>query len=197
MSESIPVTPRERVAEAIGNLWWLPLVRGLLLIFIGAYALFRPTMSAVALTQVVGLFVLLDGILALIAGIFGEVPSRGWTILRGILGILVGVFVFFHPVAIAGVTAMVVLYVIAFSAIINGVLEILAAIRDRKEIEGAGWLVLGGVLAVLFGILLLVAPSTFGKIIIQLLGAYAIVFGVCLIVLAFRIRGVGKQLRQP
>ena len=73
MSESITVSPREHVAEALGRLWWLPLLRGLLLIILGGYALFRPGMTAVALTQVVAIFVIADGILAIIAGILDAV----------------------------------------------------------------------------------------------------------------------------
>ena len=194
MSEATPGLARERVAEAIGSLWWLPLVRGLLLICVGAYALFRPEMTAAALAQVIGVFLVLDGILGLIAGISGAVPSRGWTILRGVIAILVGIFVFANPTIVAGVTAQILLYVVGFSFILTGLLEVFAAIRDRKEIEGEGWIILGGILAILFGILLLAAPLTFGRILLQILGAYAIIYGICLIVMAFRIRGVGKRL---
>jgi len=73
-------------------------------------------------------------------------------------------------------------------AIATGILEIVAAIRDRKEIEGEVWLILGGALAILFGMLLLMAPLIFGVLIVQILGAYAIIFGISSIILAFRIR---------
>jgi uncharacterized membrane protein HdeD (DUF308 family) len=194
MSESITVSPREHVAEALGRLWWLPLLRGLLLIILGGYALFRPGMTAVALTQVVAIFVIADGILAIIAGILGETPSRFWTIIRGVLAILIGTFVFGHPVVVGALAATIVLYIIAFGAIATGILEIVAAIRDRKEIEGEVWLILGGALAILFGVLLLMAPLAFGVLIVQILGAYAIIFGISLIVLAFRIRKLAKRL---
>lgn len=119
---------------------------------------------------------------------------RAWTFLRGVLAILIGIFVFAHPVAVAGVTATIVLYVIAVGIITCGVLEIAAAIRDRKEIEGEVWLMLGGGLAVLFGVLILMAPIAFGLLIVQVLGAYAIFYGIALIVLAFRVRKFGKSL---
>lgn len=194
MSESTAAKPRAQVAEVLGSLWWLPLVRGVLLIILGGYALFRPGMTAATLTQVVGIFVILDGIFAIVAGILGKTPSRVWTIVRGVLAILIGIFVFGHPVAVAGITATVVLYVIAFGAIASGVLEIMAAIRDRREIEGEGWLILGGALAVLFGVLLLIAPLAFGQLIVRILGAYAIIFGISLIALAFRVRSFAKAL---
>ena len=196
MPESTPVSPRDQVAEVIGSLWWLPLVRGVLLIILGGYALFRPGMTAITLTQVVGIFVIADGILAIIAAILRETPSRGWTIVRGVLLSLIGVFVFAHSVAIAGITATVVLYIMAFGAVVSGILEIMGAIRDRKGIEGEGWLILGGVLAILFGVLLFIAPLAFGLLIVRILGAYAIIYGVSLIVLAFRVHKFGKSLRK-
>jgi uncharacterized membrane protein HdeD (DUF308 family) len=194
MSESSSYSSRKQEAEAIGSLWWIPLLRGILLIIVGCYALFRPGMTAALLTQIVAVFVVLDGILAIIAGVLGETISRGWTIARGVLGILIGIFVFGHPVVVAGITATVVLYVIAFGAILMGILEIMAAIRDRHEFEGEGWLVLCGALAILFGVLLLVAPLTFGQLIVRILGAFAIVFGISSIVLAVRVRRFGRAL---
>jgi uncharacterized membrane protein HdeD (DUF308 family) len=195
MSEPTTDLSRERVADALGSLWWLPLLRGIMLIILGGYALVHPLMTAVVLAQVIGFFVIADGVIAIVAGLFGEVPSRGWTIVRGLLEILVGIFVFAHPVFSAALTGKVVLTVVAIGAIISGVMEIIAAIRDRKEIQGEGWLMLGGVLAILFGLLILAAPFLgLSQLIVRVLGAYAIFFGIAMIVFAFRMRGLGKQI---
>ena len=195
MSEVSSATPRDRVAEALGSLWWLPLIRGILLFLLGGYALFRPGMTLGALAQVVGIFVILDGILSIIAGIMGDVPSRGWVIVRGVLEILVGAFVFANPLIVAGVTATFLVSVLAFSAILSGVLEIVAAIQDRKQIEGEGWLILGGAITLLFGVVLLISPFSFGLFMVRVLGVFAIFSGVSLIVFAFRLRGLGKKLK--
>ena len=195
MSEASSETPRDRVAGALGSLWWLPLIRGILLLLVGSYALFRPGMTIGALAQVVGIFVIVDGILSIVAGIMGDVPSRGWVIVRGVLEILVGAFVFANPLIVAGVTATLLVSVLAFSAILSGVLEIVAAIQDRKQIEGEGWLILGGAITVLFGVVLLISPLSFGLIMVRVLGAFAIFSGVSLIVFAFRLRGLGKKLK--
>ena len=189
-------TPRERISNVIGNLWWLIVLKGILLLILGGYALFHPGMSVLALTQVIAIFIVTDGILGIVAAMIGETPSRGWTAVRGVLEILVGIFVFFHSAIVAGITANVVMYVIAFSAILSGVLEIMAAIRDRKEIEGEGWMILGGVLAIVFGLILLASPLAFGMLLVRILGAYAIIYGVSLIVLSFRVRSLGKELKQ-
>ena len=195
MSEASSAPPRERVADALGSLWWLPLVRGMMLLILGSYALFRPGMTMGVLTQIVGAFVIADGILSIVAGIIGQVPSRGWVIVRGVLDILVGAFVFANPIIVAGITATVLIYTLAFSAIVSGVLEIIAAIQDREQIEGEGWLILGGALTVLFGLVLLIAPLSFGLFMVRVLGAFAIFSGVSLTVFAFRLRGLGKKLK--
>jgi uncharacterized membrane protein HdeD (DUF308 family) len=196
MSDAPENSPGLNVAQALGRLWWLPLVRGILLLLLGAYALFRPGMTMIALTQVVGVFIVIDGILSVIAAVIGQVPSRGWVIVRGILEVLVGLFVFANPLIIAGITATVLIYMLGFSAILFGVMEIVAAIQDRKQIEGEGWLILAGVLTVLFGIMLLVAPMAFGLFMVRVLGFFAIISGIVLIVFAFRLRGLGKGLTE-
>lgn len=197
MNADTSASPREQVGHALKTVWWLPLLRGLLLIILGAYALFQPGMTAVAFTQVLAIFLIIDGILAIILAIMGETPSRLWTIVRGLVGILVGGFVFAYPVLIAGLTATTILYVIAFGAIIGGGIEVFGAIRDRKEIEGAGWMVVSGILAILFGIAILCYPLASAGIMIRVIGVYAILFGASLIGFAFQLRKTGNRLMKP
>ena len=192
MSDGTLAAPRQRVAEAISAVWWLILLRGILLLILGGYALFRPGMTVLALTKVLGIFVLADGVVALLAGIFGWTESRGWTILRGILGIVIGIFVLGHSAVVAGITAMVVVFVVAVQSIASGILEIVVAIRQRKEIKGEGWLILSGVLSIVFGLILAAAPLTSSLVLIRILGVFAICFGITLIVLAFRAKNLGK-----
>ncbi|REK06832.1 MAG: HdeD family acid-resistance protein [Planctomycetota bacterium] len=193
MDEST-ASPRHALASAIGSLWWVPLLRGVFLVILGVYALFRPGMTVSVLTQVVGVFLIADGVLAVIAGSVGDVPSRGWTIARGVVAVLIGGFVFANPALVAGVTAAFLLYLLAFAAIALGAIEIWAAVHDRREIEGEVWLLIGGALTVLFGILLLIAPIAFGLLVVRILGIFAIGSGISLIAFAFRLRRVGKRL---
>jgi uncharacterized membrane protein HdeD (DUF308 family) len=194
MSEPPVVTSHQEFAAKLAKLWWLPLLRGVLLVIIGLYALLTPGMTVAALMRVAGVFIILDGFLAVAAGIAGETSSRGWTIARGAVAILVGVFVFAHPYAIAGIAATVLLTIIALVIVVAGVMEIVGAVRDRHKIEGEGWLILGGALAVLFGVLVFIAPLSFGRLIVQILGVYAIIFGISLVSVAFRVRRFGKAL---
>jgi uncharacterized membrane protein HdeD (DUF308 family) len=195
MSETPSSTPRQQVAEAIGCLWWLPLLRGILLLVLGGYSLFRPGMTIAVLAQVIGIFVIAEGVLCILAGVMGEVPSRIWIIVRGVVEILVGLFVFANPILVAGVTGTFLIYMLAFTAILSGIFEIMAAIQDRKQIEGEGWLILGGALTVMFGVLVLISPIAFGLVMVRILGIFAIIAGMSLIVFAFRLRSLGKQMR--
>ena len=196
MSEQTHSSTTHPVLVRLTQLWWLPLLRGVMLIILGAYALVRPGMTVATFVQVFGFFLVFDGILAVIAGITGQVPSRGWTIARGVLAVIVGLIVMANPVLVAGFAAVTFVYVLGFSSILNGVIEIFAAIRDRKEIEGEGWLIVGGVISVLFGILLLWSPIAFAGFLVRVMGAVAIIGGIASILFAFRLRGLGKKLEQ-
>ena len=194
MSENPSFSNAKSLLTELAQLWWLPLVRGLVLLLLGVYALFRPAMTMAAFTQVAGFFLVFDGILAIIAGAVGKVPSRLWTIVRGIVAVLAGVFVFANPVLVAGLTATFVVTVIGVMAIVAGVMEIFAAIQDRKEIEGEGWLILSGVVLVLVGFALLATPLFFGLNMVRLMGALAIASSIAMVVFAFRLKGLKSAL---
>jgi uncharacterized membrane protein HdeD (DUF308 family) len=115
----------------------------------------------------------------------GRSPSHNWAlILEGISGIIAGILTFLWP----GITALVLLYLIAFWAIFTGVLEIIAGILLRRVIANELLLILMGVLSLLFGFFLLVSPSAGALALVLWIGAYAFVFGIMLVFLAFRLR---------
>ena len=87
-----------------------------------------------------------------------------------------------------GITALVLLYFIAAWAIWTGVFGIVATIRLRREIEGEWLLILAGALSVIFGILLLIMPGTSALAVVWLIARYVLLFGILLVVLAFRLR---------
>lgn len=117
--------------------------------------------------------------------------EQGWWIhlLEGFVSIIAGIVAFVYP----GITALVLLYVIAFWAIMTGVFEIWAAIQLRKEIEGEFWMGLSGIISIVFGVLLIVAPGAGILAVLTLVGIYAIAFGVFLIMLSLRLRTHGTR----
>lgn len=170
----------------MGRNWWVFLVRGVAAILFGIGAFVWPGLTLAVLVYLFGAYALLDGIVSIVAGIRARDEVERWwmMILVGIAGIVVGIMTFVWP----GITALVLLYFIAGWAIVTGALEIAAAIRLRKEIEGEWALIVGGVASVIFGALLIAMPGAGALASIWIIGSYAIIFGILMIMLAFRLR---------
>jgi uncharacterized membrane protein HdeD (DUF308 family) len=111
-------------------------------------------------------------------------PRFGALIIGGILSIIAGLIAFFMP----GLTAVGLLILIAAWAIITGIIEIMAAIKLRKEIDHEWLLVLAGLLSVAFGVLLVLMPGPGALVLVWWVGAYALVLGILLLALAFKLR---------
>jgi uncharacterized membrane protein HdeD (DUF308 family) len=166
--------------------WWLFLIRGIAAILFGIAAFLWPGITIAVLVLMFGAYVLVDGISAIIAGIAARKERERWwmMILAGVAGIITGVLTFLWP----GLTALVLLYFIAGWAIVTGIFEVAAAIRLRKEIEGEWLLIIGGIASVLFGVLLVINPGAGALASVWIIGSYALIFGILMIVLAFRLR---------
>ncbi|SDX79486.1 HdeD family acid-resistance protein [Roseicitreum antarcticum] len=166
--------------------WWLFLLRGVAAIVFGIAAFVWPGLTLTMLIALFGAYVLIDGIFGLVQSIRDRNRLSLWWLwaLEGILGIVVGVLTFVAP----GVTAFILLMFIAAWAIVGGALRIVMAIRLRREIHGEWFLVAGGVMSVLFGVLLFIVPGAGILSIIWIIGMYSIVFGVLFIALSLRLR---------
>lgn len=178
--------------QAITKYWWVFLVRGIFAFLFGLSAFMWPGLTIALLIIMFGAYSLADGTVGIVRA-FGCRGSddRWWLVLiQGLAGVGVGLITFFYP----GVTAMVLLIFIAAWAITTGIVEIVAAIRLRTEIEGEWVLALGGVLSVIFGVLLLARPGTGAMAMIWVIGAYAIAFSFILVVLAFKLKKVGGKI---
>ena len=164
--------------------WWVVGLRGLAAIVFGILAIVWPGMTLAVLILLFGAYALVDGILDIFAAFRGGASHRIWLLVEGIVGVLAGLAAFFWP----ALTALVLLYIIAFWAIVTGVLEIIGAIRLRQVIKNEVWLIIGGVLSVLFGLLLVAAPGTGALAVVFIIGVYAIIFGIALLGVAWRLR---------
>jgi uncharacterized membrane protein HdeD (DUF308 family) len=171
--------------------WWALALRGVIAVLFGLAALLRPGIALAALILLFGAYALVDGVFAIV-GVFGGTRSgtpRWLLLLEGAVGILAGIIAFVFP----GLTAIALLYLVAAWAVITGLAEIAMAIRLRQEITGEWALILGGILSVLFGLLLAVLPGVGILSLIWLIGAYAVVFGALLLITAFQVRGRDDQ----
>lgn len=173
------------VLNLLGRNWWLLALRGLFAVLFGFLAFAWPGITLFVLVWLFGVYALLNGILSLVLA--WKAPKgapHSSLILGGILGIAAGLVTFVMP----GITALGLVVVIAAWAIATGVMEIVAAIRLRKVISNELVWILAGIVSVAFGVFLLLRPGVGAIVLVWWIGSFALVFGILLIVLAFRIR---------
>ena len=132
---------------AVRGVWWLVLIRGILAILFGLFALFAPGTALLALVFVFGAYAIIDGITAIIAGIRhrkGE-SHWGWQVFQGVVSVIAGIIAFVWP----GVTVLAILFVIAFWSIISGIAQIVESFTMRKRgLSSWGWTLAGGIVSV-------------------------------------------------
>jgi uncharacterized membrane protein HdeD (DUF308 family) len=176
-----------RVVSLVKN-WWAIALRGLAALLFGLLTAILPGITLTALLLLFGAYALVEGVFNIVAAFRRRGGARSWwaLILEGLASIAAGVITFVVP----GITALALLYVIAAWAVVTGVLEIVAAVGLRKQIQGEWWLVLAGWLSIVFGVVLAIFPGAGALALVLWIGAYSLVFGILLLALAFRLRGL-------
>jgi uncharacterized membrane protein HdeD (DUF308 family) len=174
------------MVDVLARNWGMVALRGVLALLFGLLTLFNPAISLVTLVYLYGAYALVDGIFTVVSVIANRRGQQHWVavLLGGLAGIAAGVITFLMP----GLTATILLLFIAAWAIVTGVTQIVAAIRLRKEISGEWLMVFAGILSVVFGVFLAANPGAGALALVLWIGAYAIVLGIILIALAFRLR---------
>jgi uncharacterized membrane protein HdeD (DUF308 family) len=170
---------------------WVFVLRGVLAILFGILAFLWPGPTILTLVLFFGSYVLVDGVAAVVADIssYGS-NERWWAMLMvGLAGILIGLVTLFSP----RTTAIILMYYIAAWAVLIGVVQIMAAIQMRRVIIGERALIVSGILSLIFGLLIVVFPGAGALSILWIVAVYAIIFGVMLIVVGFRIRGFSQE----
>jgi len=183
---------------ALTERWWAIALRGMLGILIGIVAFAMPIPTLVALVYLFGAYALLDGVFNLAAARRRTSAQRPWwaLLLSGLAGIGAAIVSFVWP----GITALALVYVIAAWALVTGGLQLAAAITLRKEIQGEWLLALSGLVSMFLGGLLAVFPDAGAIGLVWYFGAYAMLFGVLMVALSFRLRarheGAGSESRR-
>ena len=177
--------------DRLSRNWWVLALRGVVAIVLGLMAFFWPGSTVTAVVMVFGVYALIDGVFLVAAGLQASHGTARWwaPVLEGALGCIVGLMALFMPLA----TAVAVTLLMGGWALVTGIIEIVAAVTLRKEIEGEWLLGAVGVLSIVLGVALLAAPGAGLLAWIWMFGAYALVVGVMLIGLAFRLRGHGES----
>ena len=171
--------------------WSAVLLRGVAAVAFGLVTMIAPGLSLIALVLAFGAYALVDGAFTLITALRGRGANEPlWLLaLRGIAGIGAGAITLLMP----GISALVLLYVIAAWALVTGVLEVVTAIRLRKIIQGEWLLILSGALSVTLGIVLALSPGPGALALVLWIGAYALVYGALLVTLSLRLRAWAKK----
>ncbi len=174
--------------------WWALAIRGALAILFGVLALIWPNIALFVLAILFGAYAFVDGVFAIVAALNAPAGYSRWWVhfLEGLAGVVIGVVTIFWP----NITALALLYLIAAWAIVTGAFEIAAAIRLRRYIAGEWLLGLSGVLSILFGVLIALFPGAGAVGVVWIIAFYAILFGVLLLALAFRLRRWQQDLEQ-
>lgn len=173
------------LSSTLAHNWWVVAARGVLGLVIGLIAFLFPGPTLLSLVGLFGAFLIVDGLLAIVAAVRAAREDKRWGFLtfEGIAGIAAGLAAFAWP----GITVLVFVGLLAAWAIVSGVLELRAA-ADLAKDHGRWWLGLGGVVSIMFGIVLIAAPMFGALVVTWWVGAYATVFGATLLVLAFKLR---------
>jgi len=171
--------------------WWSLLIRGLLGIAVGIITFLWPTITLGALVLLFAAYAILDGVLALAGAAKAAREHDRWgaLVLEGVVGLLAGMIAIARP----AITATVLVYVIAAWAVLTGILEIGAAIRLRRHIEGEWLLGAFGLLSVLFGLAIAAMPGLGALTIALWIGAYAFVSGIVLTMLGIRLKTQSRR----
>jgi len=182
-------------AQTLVQNWWLFLLRGILGIIFGLIALIFPGPTMLSLVLLFSAYMLVDGIFAIVSAVRAirrKEDRWGLLIFEGLLNIAVGILAFLWP----GITVIAFVILVAAWAIVSGGLMTAAGFRLNVD-HGRWWLILGGLLSIAFGVLLIIAPLIGAVVVTWWIGAYAIAFGVALIIFSFKLRSRQHELTNP
>jgi uncharacterized membrane protein HdeD (DUF308 family) len=181
----------EAMCALLAQNWWAMALRGVFAVLFGLIALVVPGATILSLVLFFSAYMLVDGLFGIVSAVRAARQGERWglLILEGIANIAVGIIAFIWP----GLTAVAFVLLLAAWSLVSGGLMLGAAFR-LSQAHGRWWLALGGIVSIVFGVLLVMAPVVGAVVLTWWLGAYALVFGVALLVLAFKLRGRRRDL---
>jgi len=178
------------VKQLLSRFWWLILLRGIVSILFGVIAIAWPGQTLVTIAMMFAAFVFIDGIFEVVhaLGHRQEIEHWGLLLMEGVFGIIFGALALQAPELTTAIGGVIIVFYIAAWAIITGVIRIAMAVRLCKEIEGEWLLGLGGVVSILFGILMMARPSAGALALLYIVAGWAILVGAIQVAFAFRMR---------
>jgi uncharacterized membrane protein HdeD (DUF308 family) len=174
----------DALSEVLADSWWAVGLRGILGILFGLICLLTPGIALEVFVILFAAYMLVDGVFAIASGIKAARNGERWglLILEGIVDLAAGTVAVLWP----AITLVALIWIVAIWAIISGALMLGAAFTLNLD-HGRWWLALGGIASLIFGILLVIQPLIGAVVLTMWIGAYALVFGIFLLVLAFQL----------
>ena len=162
--------------KELTRIWWMMIVRGTVAILFGLAAIVWPQKSLLIATSIFGLFILIDGVLITIASLFGIRRLEHWWVLslKGLSEILFGVVLF----SWTEITVAILFFLLALWILYVGILLVVIALINRKERYGTWTLIAGGIISILFSIVLLSEPALSLKILVVITGLFLLISGI-------------------
>ena len=185
-SDPFPAFNRtQAMSELLAQNWWVVALRGAFSILFALVALFQPGLALLSFVYFFAAYMVIDGVFGILSGIRAASQHQRWglLILEGIVDILVGVVALAWP----GLTLVFFVTLMAVWSLITGILMVVAAFKLNPAF-GRGWLIFSGIVSILFGVALIIAPLMGAVVLTWWIGAYAMVFGITLLVLAFKLK---------
>jgi uncharacterized membrane protein HdeD (DUF308 family) len=165
--------------------WWAFAIRGVLGILFGAIAFALPGVTMLSLVIVFAAYAMVDGVFAIVAAVRAASRHERWLlfVLEGLAGIAAGLIAFLWP----AITVIVFVFLVAVWALVSGGFMFSAAFGVDAA-HGRWWLLLASVASIAYGALLVIAPMIGALVLTWWIGAYALIFGISMLVLAFHLR---------
>ena len=174
----------------ISGLWWLMLGLGLLSVVAGIIVLVEPGNSLKAIAVITGIFVLIDGVVALVAALSRGAENRGLAALIGVLNLIVGVLLIRHP--IGGVVAVALL--VGIWLIVAGAVRFVLAFDAAQH---RIWRFLLAAVEIVAGIAIVSSPNIGVATLALLVGLALIANGVSFGALGFALHSAGRDEVAP
>ena len=174
------------------TVWWLPVLRGVILLALGLLMVFHPLETLTAVAWTIGIFVVLDGVLLLLQAVIERPPgATWWQILVGLVVVGLGVLVMAWPKP----TVLVLFYVVTAWILVVGLVGVVAAVVLHRRGDDTSFPALAiGLVNLAIGLLLAFNPQQSLAVGMVLFGVFALVAGVLLVVSGFAARSLARRL---
>jgi uncharacterized membrane protein HdeD (DUF308 family) len=174
--------------------WWLVLVKGIIGVLLGLAFLAWPGKSAVVITLLLGVYVMIDSVFTAVLGLLSVKKDNHWWVLTllGVVGFLVGLAILTWP----QITLALVIFLIALWAFVVGALMLTIAVKLHREGFGSWFFAAIGVLALIVGLWLVADPTRSVTFLVMIAGFFVFMSGVFTTAYAFELHHLRDELKK-